>query len=83
MKKPDFKALGGVRILTHLLKQSQSVIAQIERDYYRDTLKDKNQKSVYGVFSNEDNTFKYYNFEKRHLKENKKYNVEIVERGEN
>ena len=55
------------------VKQSQSVIAQIERDYYRDTLKDKEQKSVYGVFSNEDNTFKYYNFEKRRLKENKKY----------
>lgn len=53
------------------VKHSQSVIAQIEKDYYMDLLRDDNAQYVYGVFSNEDNTFKYYNTGKR--RHNKEY----------
>ena len=53
------------------VKQSQAVIAQIERDYEADTIKEKDGKYVYGVFSHEDNTFKYYGYKKR--RENKDY----------
>ena len=39
------------------VKQSQSVICQIERDYNADKIKGE---TAYGVFSNEDNTFIFY-----------------------
>ena len=62
-----------VSLLFHLIdlrnrfdvKQSQCVIAQIEHDYSVDILREKEDKYVYGVFSNEDNIFKYYGFSKR------------------
>ena len=54
------------------VKHSQSVIAQIERDYKKDLLKG-DAEYVYGVFSNEDNIFKYYGLEKRRKAENKGY----------
>lgn len=68
-----------VSLLFHLIdlrnrfdvKQSQCVIAQIEHDYSVDVLREKDDKYVYGVFSNEDNIFKYYGFSKR--KKNKEY----------
>lgn len=68
-----------VSLLFHLIdlrnrfdvKQSQCVIAQIEHDYSVDVLREKEDKYVYGVFSNEDNIFKYYGFSKR--KKNKEY----------
>lgn len=47
------------------VKQSQCVIAQIERDYRMDLLRHEYSDYAYGVFSNEDNTFKYYGLEKR------------------
>ncbi len=55
------------------VKQSQSVIAQIEHDYGRDVLKGKDAKSAYGVFSNEDNTFRYYGREHRKEENNEEY----------
>ena len=68
-----------VSLLFHLIdlrnrfdvKQSQCVIAQIEHDYSVDTLRTNDDKYVYGVFSNEDNTFKHYGFSKR--RKNKEY----------
>ncbi len=54
------------------VKHSQSVIAQIERDYEKDLLKD-DAEYVYGVFSNEDNIFKFYGREKRREADNKEY----------
>ncbi len=54
------------------VKHSQSVIAQIERDYEKDLLK-TDAEYVYGVFSNEDNIFKFYGREKRREAENKEY----------
>lgn len=54
------------------VKQSQCVITQIERDYEEDLLKE-DADYVYGVFSNEDNIFKYYGLEKRWSRKNKKY----------
>lgn len=55
------------------VKHSQCVISQIEKDYYMDLLRDEEAEYVYGVFSNEDNTFKYYNTGKRlHNKEYKR-----------
>lgn len=54
------------------VKQSQSVIAQIERDYGRDKLA-TNADATYGVFSNEDNTFRYHGYEHRNEDENAKY----------
>lgn len=39
------------------VKQSQSVICQIEKDYGKDEVLDK---TAYGVFNNEDNTFLFY-----------------------
>lgn len=53
------------------VKHSQSVITQIERDYWMDTLRGGDATHVYGVFSNEDNIFKYYSREKR--RKNKAY----------
>ena len=50
---------------SYCTKQSQCVIAQIEHDYSVDILREKEDKYVYGVFSNEDNIFKYYGFSKR------------------
>lgn len=47
------------------VKHSQSVISQIEHDYGVDLLKNKDSEYVYGVFSNEDSTFKYYGREHR------------------
>lgn len=47
------------------VKHSQNVITQIEHDYGMDLLKTKDAEYVYGVFSNEDNTFKYYGREHR------------------
>lgn len=68
-----------VSLLFHLIdlrnrfdvKQSQCVIAQIEHDYSVDILRTSDDKYVYGVFSNEDNTFKHYGFSKR--RKNKEY----------
>lgn len=53
------------------VKQSQAVIAQFERDYDADKIEEKDNKYVYGVFSHEDNTFKYYGYKKR--RDNKDY----------
>ena len=47
------------------VKHSQSVISQIEHDYGMDLLKNDDAEYVYGVFSNEDSTFKYYGREHR------------------
>jgi len=55
------------------VKQSQSVIAQIEKDYGRDKLKGNDAKATYGVFSNEDNTFRYYGREHRKEEGNEEY----------
>ena len=55
------------------VKQSQSVIAQIEQDYGRDLLESDDAGCVYGVFSNEDNTFRYYGYEHRKEERNEKY----------
>ena len=44
------------------VKQSQSVIAQIERDYGVHKPYENGGLYAYGVFSNEDNTFKYYGY---------------------
>lgn len=55
------------------VKQSQSVIAQIEHDYERDLLESDDAGCVYGVFSNEDNTFRYYGYEHRKEDRNEKY----------
>ena len=44
------------------VKESQSVICQFERDYGIDTPRGQR---AYGVFSNEDNVFKYYGFRAR------------------
>lgn len=55
------------------VKQSQCVITQIERDYNMDLLRDKNADYAYGVFSNEDNIFKYYGLEKRLSQSNTEY----------
>lgn len=54
------------------VKQSQSVIAQIEKDYQKNRLQGDAQ-AVYGVFSNEDNLFCYYGLEKRLSKDHKEY----------
>lgn len=55
------------------VKQSQSVIVQIERDYGRDRLEGADSRSTYGVFSNEDNTFRYVGREHRNEEANKEY----------
>lgn len=55
------------------VKHSQSVISQIEHDCGKDLLKDKNAEYVYGVFSNEDNTFRYYGLEHRREECNAEY----------
>ena len=55
------------------VKHSQSVISQIEHDYGKDVLKDKEEGYVYGVFSNEDNTFRYYGLEHRKEERNAEY----------
>lgn len=55
------------------VKQSQCVITQIERDYKMDLLRGDKAQYVYGVFSNEDNTFKYYGLEKRLSSDNAEY----------
>ncbi len=55
------------------VKHSQCVIAQIEHDYGMDMLKDGDADYVYGVFSNEDNTFKYYGLEHRKKDDNSEY----------
>lgn len=55
------------------VKQSQSVIVQIEHDYGRDRLEGADARSTYGVFSNEDNTFRYVGREHRKEEENKDY----------
>ena len=55
------------------VKHSQCVIAQIEHDYGMDLLRGEDAEYVYGVFSNEDNTFKYYGREHRKEEENKEY----------
>ncbi len=55
------------------VKHSQSVITQIEHDYGKDLLKNKNAEYVYGVFSNEDNTFRYYGREHRREECNAEY----------
>ncbi len=44
------------------VKESQSVICQFERDYGIDTPRGQH---AYGVFSNEDNVFKYYGYRAR------------------
>lgn len=54
------------------VKQSQSVIAQIEKDYKRDQLKD-GANAAYGVFSNEDNTFRYIGLEHRKEENNAEF----------
>lgn len=62
-----------VSLLFHLIdlrnrfdvKQSQCVIAQFEHDYSIDTMRETDDKYLYGVFSNEDNTFKFYGYKKR------------------
>ena len=55
------------------VKHSQCVITQIEHDYRMDRLKRSNADYVYGVFSNEDNTFRYYGFEHRREECNAEY----------
>lgn len=55
------------------VKHSQSVICQIERDYNKHVLTDETQKYVYGVFSNEDNTFEYYGIKDRNKDSKKEY----------
>lgn len=55
------------------VKQSQNVICQIERDCNVHTPKKPIGKYAYGVFSNEENNFKYYGFRKRLSKENESY----------
>jgi len=55
------------------VKQSQNVICQIERDYKVNTPKKPDGKYAYGVFSNEENNFKYYGFKKRFSAENESY----------
>ncbi len=56
------------------VKHSQSVICQIEHDYGMDLLKIEDAEYVYGVFSNEDNTFKFYGREHRKKDCGKEYN---------
>lgn len=52
------------------VKQSQSVICQIEKDYGANKVKDV---SAYGVFSNEENLFKFYGVKaRRNMKKDKK-----------
>ena len=55
------------------VKQSQNVICQIERDYKVNAPKKGKGKYAYGVFSNEENNFKYYGFKKRLSAENEPY----------
>ncbi len=55
------------------VKFSQSVISQIESDYEMNKLRNGESKYVYGVFSNEDNIFRYYGLEHRREAQNAEY----------
>ena len=56
------------------VKQSQNVIAQIERDYKMDVIND-GADYAYGVFSNEDNTFRYYGRASRKESDNENFMI--------
>ncbi len=55
------------------VKQSQNVISQIERDYGIHLPSKNGGQYAYGVFSNEDNTFRYYGYKKRRGEDNEEY----------